>query len=932
MKKLIFPLLLAALLVLILSGCALSVNADTPYFEQANGSVEPIDNVQPSSPQASAELQPSMASGVDSGLTRLSNITNFVIFICFSDEEIFTPSNSLINMFIGTNNSLRDYYQELSYGSLTIDTVFPKNTDNSYFVYKDTKSRNYYKDISTGSRNSAESALLNAAVNASSGKFNYSNTELDGNGDNYVDMVSFVISGYKVSSWGGLLWPHSWSLDHIISGSAKYSSAKLNDVCVNEFSFTFAEGNSTSYICHETGHVLGMPDLYHYNHSTDKYPAGYWDLMHLNQDCAAPQFTTTYMRDKYLSFVAPQQIKTLVTGGEYTLKPTTIANQNDTLAYVVQISSTESIWIEYRNNKVSTYDSLLSGSGLIVYRINNTVTGNENGRHQSTNYPDELYIYRPNINGVELTNIQAAYVSSDNTHFNSIGVSNANPKYNQSAIYLTNGDNTGIIITPVAQTDNLFTFNIDLAGHDLSEVTEIVVYNQPYEMYYGEVPQPNVKIKYQKNGVYVAPLPDRLTFTYDKELIGTQTATVTYVDDNNNKSTSFTLIIKDKIDIDGISVLTYPYNTEYDIGGSIDLSGLVLKIIKLSGAEEQKAYNEFNRHDWLIEGVDNTKSGTYVAEVTYKPMGVTVKITIKILSSLAGIKILKTDTVTVIKQGENPVLNVVGVNTDDSYRKLERYEYRISTFEANNYWTAQTLTVTYINNENFFDTTYLYMVQGTLNRINVTKPTKTEYSYGAKLNLEGGFLRFEYSSGESVTVPMENYYSAFNAAYTANKPSEQSLSIKIDNIICTIKVSVKSQSNDLLSVKEQEMSFVSIVGTAIYLSKEYTLSDFENIFMSYLTISFYNNDNIVVNANSYPSLKMGNKITLKLTNGEQIVTTYSITLMGDTNSDGKLDKDDISGMIYYLMQERTNIFYLDANNDGKYTLTDFVIWMERLNK
>lgn len=927
MKKLLFPLLLAVLLTLILSGCALSANANELWVNEANSSVEIVNDNSITEPTPIATSSPNMASGVDTGLTRLSNITNFVIFICFSDEDYFTPPADVINMFVGANNSLKNYYQELSYNSFTINTVFPRNNNNSYFVYKDTKSRKYYEKVTESSRRADESALLNAAVNAASNKFDYNNAVLDGNGDGYIDMVSFVVSGGK-TSWGVMLWPHSWSLDSI-SGSTKYSSAKLNGVCVNEFSFTFASGNSTSYICHEAGHILGMPDLYHYKDDTDKYPVGYWDLMHLNQDCPTPQFTTTYMRDKYLGFVEDSQIEPLVTGGEYTLKPTTIASKNDTLAYVVQISSKESIWIEYRNNKVSTYDSLLSGSGLIVYRINNTVTGNEDGRHRNALYPDELYIFRPNINGVELTNIQAAYVSETNSHFSSIGVSDTS-KYNQSGIYLSNGDNTGIIITPISQTDSSFTFDIDLAEHDQSEIEEIVVNNQPYEMYYGEEPQPDVKIKYKKNGLYVTPLRSRLTFTYDSERIGTQTATVTYVDDKNNMSKTFSLIIKDKVNIDGVSVLNLPYITEYDIDGTIDLSGLVLKIVTLSGAEEQKAYNEVNRSDWRIEGVDNTKSGTYGAIITYEPLDIFVQIAIKIRSSLAGIEILEVDTVTIIRQGEMPTLNVVGVNTDGSYRKLDRYEYRIESFVSNNFWTEQTLTVTYINNETFFDTTSIYVVEGKLSRIDVTKPNITQYSYGSKLNLKGGLLRFEYESGESVSVPMNSYFSAFNAVYTADKPSEQSLGIRIENVTCTFKVTVLSQSGGLLSVSHQEMSNISIVGTAIYLKKEFTLSELSTILMSYLDITFFHEEYLYVNNNSFPNLKMGNKIKVLLSNGERTISTYSITLMGDTNFDGKLNSEDISGMIYFLMQERTNIFYLDANDDGRYTLTDFVIWIARL--
>lgn len=934
MKKLVFLLIFAVLLSFIFTGCVLNTTTSLLAENAGNITVLPETTQVPEVVElkeldTQASSSPSMASGVDNGLNSLPNITNFAIFICFNDENVIDVQNALsptiIDMFNASDNSLRNFYQEMSYGSLTIDTLFPRNEDNSYFVYRAPYNRSYYAGITANSgtsRTGPESTLLNAAVNAAKDKFDYGDNILDGNTDNYIDMVSFVVSGQQ-TNWGGLLWPHAWALDAITSPT-KFSSAKLNNICVNEFSFTFIDTYKVGYICHETGHVLGMPDLYHYNYDKDKSPAGYWDLMHLN--CTTPQFTTTYMRYKYLNFVDDSQVVTLVKGGTYTLKPTTITRQDEVLAYKIEINEYESIWIEYRNINVSTYDCELSGSGLIVYRINNKVTGNENGKYQSISNPDELYIYRPKVGNSEATSLNYAYVSENNLHFPTIGVDAAiKTKYNQMGIYLTDGTNTGIIVTPTVQNNQSITFTVNLASYDRSSITEIKVFDEPYSMYFGETPQPNVKIKYQGGFSYLTPLPTRLSYTYNSNLIGTQIAKVIYTDEENQLSTDFYLTIKDRIDIDGATVLNLPYVTEYDLDGTVNLSGLVLKITTISGAEEEKVYNDTNSSDWLIEGVDCTKSGIYGAKITYLPLNVYVQIEIKILTSLTGIAILDKDTVTIVRTGGTPKLNVVGVNADGSFRSMERYEYRIESYQSDKYWTAQTLTVTYLDNPDFTCSTSIYVVEGVLERIDVTKPTITQYSFGSKLNLNGGILRFEYAGGQSVSIAMDSYYSAFNGVFTPDRIGEQSLSVKIDGYTCTLVVKVLSKSSSLLSIIENEKNYINIVGSIIYLKKEYTLQSFYAIFMSYLDITFTYNNTLYVNNITYPNLKIGNKVKLILSNGDKTISTYSIMLMGDTNFDGEFNSLDINGMVVALMQERTNIPYLDINYDGMYSLTDFVM-------
>ncbi len=936
MKKLCFVIIMTVLLSLIFAGCAFGA---TDNLSNAENNLATLNETELSTATVPAAVKedeqiippPANASGVDSGLTSLSSITNLVIFICFSDDTISEVRESIsvdiINMFNADDNSLKDYYQNLSYGSLTINSIFP-TINGDYYIYKDTRTRSYYANISDNSRASAEAALLNAAVDSADEFFDYTSRNIDGNNDGFVDMVSFVINGQQ-TDWGGLLWPHSWSLNSI---SGLIGAKKLNNIRVNEFSFTFLQGYKIGYVCHETGHILGMPDLYHYDNDKDRYPAWEWDLMHYNNN--TPQYVTTYMRNKYLNFTNENQIGNMVKSGTYTLSPTTITSTEEILAYKIEINEYESIWIEYRNNNVSTYDSELPGSGLVVYRINNKVIGNTEGIYQSTLHPDELYVFRPSIPlGNELTNISHAYVSPYNQHFSQIGQpSSVTQSYNQSAIYLTSGTNTGIIITPTVQTDLSITFTVDLASYDRSEISEIIVTDTNYQMYYGETPLPKVKIKYQGSSIYLTPLYSKLTFLYNSELIGTQTATVTYSDSENTLSTTFPLTIKDKVAVDGVEVTSLPNKTEYDINETINLTGLIFTITTISSAVEEKIYSFASDADWTIEGVDTTKSGYYSAKITYIPLNVFAHIEIRIMSGLEGIIVLQKDTMPIVRDSNLLKINVKGINADGTYRELERYEYRVSSYDQSSYFVPQILTITYTQNEQYTCQTTVYVVTGTLVRINVTKPTITQYDYGAKLNLEGGVLRFEYEGNESVSIPMSSFYTSFNTVYTPNKVGEQSLSIKVEGVTCTFVVKVMSQSSSLLSIAENEKDNIFISGSTIYLKKEYTIKDLESSFMSYLNIYFIYDNELYVNSNTYPNMLAGNKIRLQLNNVDLLITSYSIVLLGDTNGDGLLNNDDIPGMIIALMEERTTLLYLDINNDGAYTLTDFVLWVALLEE
>jgi M6 family metalloprotease-like protein len=378
-------------------------------------------------------------------------LNNIVIFIRFAGEAEFTDTISIYdNMFNTTTagyNSMRNYYQEVSYSALTISTTFYPTPMTTVVSYQDTHDRNYYMPYNASTnptgysggdsgteRRTREHTLLVNAVNAVSSQIPVG-LNVDGDGDGYVDNVCFVIDG-DVGAWANLLWPHQWSL---------YTyTVNINGKRVYTYNFQLQNSMKSSgvgVLCHEMFHSLGSPDLYHYSYD-GLNPVYMWDLM--EYDLNPPQHMTSYMKYKYGTWIA--SIPQITTAGTYSLYPLTWGS-NNCYKIASPFSTTEYFVLEYRK-KTTIFESSLPGEGLLVIRVNPAYTGNASGP------PDEVYIYRPNgtptVNG---TPASANYNSS-------VGRTAINDTTNPSS-FLTNGGMGGLSISNVGAVGNSISFTVD---------------------------------------------------------------------------------------------------------------------------------------------------------------------------------------------------------------------------------------------------------------------------------------------------------------------------------------------------------------------------------------------------------------------------------------------------------------------------------------
>lgn len=564
-------------------------------------------------------------------------INNLVVFIRFSDESEYTDLISIYNDMLNNNspgyNSMNNYYDEVSYGTLdVVSTFYPSNYTTTVVSYQDANPRSYYQPYNavtnpngyqtedeSGTR---EHTLLMNAVLAIRSQVS-AGLNLDGDSDGRIDNMTFIVQG-DPDGWSDLLWPHKWQLHTY--------NVTINGKRVWTYNFQLQNSLMSSgvgVLCHEMFHSIGAPDLYHYTNNGIA-PVGKWDIMENDEN--PPQHMTAYMKFRYGNWI--NSIPEITTSGNYNLNPLTNAASN---CYKIASpnSATEYFVVEYRR-AVGTFESSLPGTGLIVYRINTTVDGegNRNGP------PDEVYIYRPNgtnsINGI----IDQANFSSD------VGRTSISDITNPSS-FLSNGAPGGLNINNVGSSGNTISFDVQI-GASADNLT---------------LTSPNGGENWQVGDVKTitwtsSPLLSNRNYQYTKEIPGK-----TNVEQHGNELNNITNVVNVQIDYstnnggvwnsivgstanDGNYQWTIP-NTpssnclvriiDADNAATFDVSDASFTISAASGTVTNlddgfETYGDFNLQfqpwtlvdldgsgTWSIDNVDFTNENSQMAYIIFNP-------------------------------------------------------------------------------------------------------------------------------------------------------------------------------------------------------------------------------------------------------------------------------------------------------------------------
>jgi M6 family metalloprotease-like protein len=913
------------------------------------------------------------------------NLANIVIFIYFQDESMPDISSATMDKFVGADNSLYDYYYDISFGKILIQTYYATTVEEestAFYAYQSQYDRDHYKSILDGSslRCSYEKELLDDAIDGFNDAMDFTDIDVDQDGDGYVDNISFVISNSYVSSnyyWGSLLWPHAWRMSILEENTTDTGDTCINDKKVEYYTFNFLDNLTTGLVCHEFSHILGSPDLYHYYSDTSYYQVGYWDLMHF--ECDTPQYLTTYMRYNYLgarsttlSSLYTEKISQITASGTFTLKPTTMVTDEDSdfLAYKIVIDEYESIWIEYRNNEVSTYDSDLTGSGLIIYRVNTTATlGNQNGRYEDSDYPDEVYVYRPdystesNIASCEKENLQYAYLSEDNSKFDLLGESNSSSKYDEDCIFLTDGENTGIVITPLTQTNGEISFEVSMPASlsSANQVEEVEVLDKYKYEELGEKDS-NIEISYgsdlettlsdavtvlitYQDGSSIIATQDNCNFIFDSDKISeSQQAIVRYNDSyNTNVEGYFNLIIADGVF--NASIRAYPAIRSYSIGEDLDLTGLILTLTYSSGTTDIVAFVD-EKLSFTYIGYDSSTSGEYQVEVTYSDeLGNqdTVIVSVSVIAEITSIEVNIRKSQQLISFSPTGIdsidydtiynalpdyLEVTGIQSDGTSCILGSTAYEIVAFTWNG-CTTYTINVMLLTDVSIVSPDYniTIMDENTISSVVLQINPKLTYKYGECLDLSDGIL-IVYGDNTSTSISLEGFYDKFAENYDCTLSGSQSISADIYNETITLNVTVGNDASELLSSNNDNI-YINLYNTYyIQAQKATTLEDFIGQFASTFNIKIYYND-IYINVNAYSDMLISDKLVIHLYNDDDVmVAEIKVYVLGDTNSDGILDIEDADNLASGILSGKTKNDNYDINKDGIYNIVDFVLLME----
>ncbi len=382
----------------------------------------------------------------------VGTLNNIVVFIRFSDDVEYTSDSSVYsNLFNNTagNSSLKNYFKEVSYNTLNIQSTFyPVHTGTTVISFQDSHPRAYYQAYNSVSnpigyqggdvgqqRTEREDSLLAAAVNAISTQVP-ANLNIDNDNDGNVDNICFIAKG-NASGWNSLLWPHRWIL---LLQNVYIQGKKVWDFNFQLENTTISSG--VGVLCHEMFHSLGAPDLYHYN-GDGKRPVGSWDLMENNTN--PPQSMGAFMKYRYGKWIS--DIPEITTNGTYSLQPITSASNN---CYKIKAnnSATEYFVLEYRKRE-GVYESSIYGSGLLIYRINTIVdgAGNMNGP------PDEIYLFRQDGNTLQNGLIHTAFFSGNSMRNIFNPISNPCP-------FLSTGIPVNLSIYNISQIGSSISFTV----------------------------------------------------------------------------------------------------------------------------------------------------------------------------------------------------------------------------------------------------------------------------------------------------------------------------------------------------------------------------------------------------------------------------------------------------------------------------------------
>ena len=703
------------------------------------------------------------------------NYANVVFFTYFNGDlegKKYMEDNykTIMEYYNGSSEtSVKNYLENISYNNFHLHNLFPQINDSTFIpielsITEDDANNSNYDSIII-------SDVLKKYPNVS-GTIDYDN-------DGIVDNLTIILRN-KADNAG--------SNSSLVSHKSDYPGG--NDITLSNKSLgtynmlnTYSIRNTkSSVIIHEFMHSLGYPDLYN---SNNDYPVFTWDIM--GNVISPPPYSLAYLRSYFTNWLSIDEI---TKSGTITLN--TQDNKDGNQAYIIKspLNDYEFFVVEYRK-KPTLFDKIdrsISNSGVIVYRINTTITGLSN---KFGSYG--VYVYRDNSFALNSTPSSAVYNTVFSKELGRTTVGNSDLNSKDKALLYSDGTNSGIVLSEIgSSSSNSITLNVSIPNKGDLDVWNELKYddinkNSGYKV------QTSIEMN---NKIYVGSITNNKLYTtvYDNGNWSTISNGTNIVIGDVSPSTMEFKIINNKLYLiygcwNKIGVYSlenniwkkraeYNYSTGYMSTEVINNELYIANMYDNNNAELLK-YKDDN-----ITKVTNYYSGSFVGDP--KVLSINNKIYLMVReSSTKKIKIYEYSN-NILKEINNDILVnsydakdlnnkiiIAGKNTGD----IELYEFDGTKFKK------KTETIPY-------NLPQLFKSQGNLYLRTIKDPTDI-YSNDNVLMV--------YSLSDKVTMEGNNIASGVNADYSGVFSIGNRLYISyIKDDITHIKY--KESNNSLLSL------------------------------------------------------------------------------------------------------------------------------------
>jgi immune inhibitor A len=319
-----------------------------------------------------------------------------VLLVDFSDNAHSYADSAFEQLLFGSGTaSMRDYYLEASYGKLAIGGEvagwYRAGQPYSYYVGD---SFGIYGDFPRNSQ-----GLVAALVSAADPYVDFSQFDLDHDG--VVDNLLVVHAGPGAEETGShqSIWSHKWQLSDATFGSPGPVQTQ-DGVTVDAFSIEperFSDGRlmSIGVFCHEFGHLLGMPDLYDTDYSSNGLgnfclmAAGSWARASESDPPGSCPVHPCAWNKYLLGWVRPESVEQ---GGVDSVRGARLAAAPASPAAYRVLSNPGGVdwradgtgsgeYLLVENRQRFGFDRGLPGSGLLILHVDESQTGNNTEAH-----------------------------------------------------------------------------------------------------------------------------------------------------------------------------------------------------------------------------------------------------------------------------------------------------------------------------------------------------------------------------------------------------------------------------------------------------------------------------------------------------------------------------------------------------------------------